>query len=470
MGPRQAVTTDVWTATLTPADFGSGNLGCNNASAIATQKCSTATVLSDDDFTYDSTNYSFTTLNLNATSFSLTVDADITAATTNDLTIVVGSTSLAFAEATTQTARTKTWFNPGFSWTAGTDVSIRITDLAPPSLTSAVVLADGNTIQLAFSEDLQSANLPPAAAFTVTAGGSAVTVTGVAAESTADVLQITVSPLIGQGQTVVVAYEDPTAVDDANAIQDAAGNDTPDFTTGSGSVPAVTNNSALTNEVLASWSLTPAGLAVGDQFRLIFLSSTKRNALSTDIGDYNTFVQDRAAAGHADIRAYSGGFGVIGCTAAVDARDNTATTGTGVPIYWLDGAKVADDYGDFYDGSWDDEIADKNESGADAHDTSQSDNYPFTGCRTTAPRSSRAPQGRAGSARPTGLYASAGSTPPAPSKTPSTATMSRTPTPPAPCTGSRRSSRSQAPPAPIPMPLPPSAMWPWCRNPAPPTR
>ena len=382
VGARQVSTstTDVWTATLTPADFGSGNLGCNNASASATQKCSTATVLSDDDFTYDSTEYSLTILYLTATAFSLTVDADITAAT-NDLTIVVGSTSLAFADATTQTPRIRTWFNPGFSWTAGTDVSIRITDLAPPSLTSAVVLADGNTIQLAFSEDLQSANLPPAAAFTVTAGGGAVTVTGVAAESTADVLQITVSPLIGQGQTVVVAYEDPTAVDDANAIQDAAGNDTPDFTTGSGSVPAVTNNSALINEVLASWSLTPAGLAVGDQFRLIFLSSTKRNALSTDIGDYNTFVQDRAATGHAGIQAYSGGFGVIGCTAAVDARDNTATTGTGVPIYWLDGAKVADDYADFYDGSWADEVNDKNESGADAHDTSQSDNYPFTGCK-----------------------------------------------------------------------------------------
>ena len=401
VGPRQTVTTDVWTATLTPADFGSGNLGCNNASAIATQKCSTATVLSDDDFTYDSTNYSLTILYLTATAFSLTVDADITAAT-NDLTIVVGSTSLAFADANTQTARTRTWFNPGFSWTAGTDVSIRIIDLAPPSLTSAVVLADGNTIQLAFSEDLQSANLPPAAAFTGTAGGSAVTVTGVAAESTADVLQITVSPLIGQGQSVVVAYEDPTAVDDANAIQDAAGNDTPDFTTGSGSVPAVTNNSALTNEVLASWSLTPAGLAVGDQFRLIFLSSTKRNALSTDIADYNTFVQDRAAAGHADIRAYSGGFGVIGCTAAVDARDNTATTGTGVPIYWLDGAKVADDYADFYDGSWADEVNDKDESGADAHDTSQEDNYPFTGCQNDGTEEF------AGATNPRGLGATTG--------------------------------------------------------------
>ena len=46
----------------------------------------------------------------------------------------------------------------------------------------------------------------------------------------------------------------------------------------------------------------------------------------------------------------------------MDARDNTATTGTGVPIYWLGGEKVADDYADFYDGSWDSRSA-SNESG-----------------------------------------------------------------------------------------------------------
>ena len=40
-------------------------------------------------------------------------------------------------------------------------------------------------------------------------------------------------------------------------------------------------------------------------------------------------------------------------TATVDARENTATTGRGVPIYWMNGAKVADNYADFYDGSWD---------------------------------------------------------------------------------------------------------------------
>ena len=117
---------------------------------------------------------------------------------------------------------------------------------------------------------------------------------------------------------------------------------------------------------------------------MIFLSSTKRNASSTAIADYNTFVQGRAAAGHTDIRTYSAGFRVVGCTASVDARDNTSTTFTaedkGVPIHWLNGAKVADEYEDFYDGSWDDEANDKNESGNDGPDTSQSANRPFTGC------------------------------------------------------------------------------------------
>ena len=133
-----------------------------------------------------------------------------------------------------------------------------------------------------------------------------------------------------------------------------------------------------------TWSLKPSGLGVGDKFRLIFLSSTKRNASSDSIGNYNTFIQDRAAAGHADIQAYSDGFTVVGCTAAKDARDNTATTFTssdkGIPIYWLNGNKVADEYEDFYDGSWDDEANDKNELGANGPNTSQSANYPFTGC------------------------------------------------------------------------------------------
>ena len=159
----------------------------------------------------------------------------------------------------------------------------------------------------------------------------------------------------------------------------AQDNTTQDYTvtlTRAPALPAV-------NIVPSSWSLKPAGLSAGE-FRLIFLSSTKHNAESSNIGTYNTFVQNRAAAGHADIRDYSSAFKVVGCTADVDARDNTGTTHTsadrGVPIYWLNGTKVADNYQDFYNGTWDDEANDRNESGNDAHDTSQSSNYPYTGC------------------------------------------------------------------------------------------
>ena len=45
----------------------------------------------------------------------------------------------------------------------------------------------------------------------------------------------------------MVTYTDPTAGDDALAIQDTAGNDVATFTTGKDGVPAVTNNSTVTN-------------------------------------------------------------------------------------------------------------------------------------------------------------------------------------------------------------------------------
>ena len=106
-----------------------------------------------------------------------------------------------------------------------------------------------------------------------------------------------------------------------------------------------------TTDVPDDWGLIPSGLGVGDEFRLIFLSSTKQDATSTDIADYNTFIQSLAANGHPDIQAYSSGFTVVGCTDDDNARDNTSTrhnsSGRGVPIYWLNGNKVADDYQDF---------------------------------------------------------------------------------------------------------------------------
>ena len=205
-------------------------------------------------------------------------------------------------------------------------------DTTPPTLTSAdVEEANGLTIYLEFSEDLQLSNPPLASAFTLTVDGSAVTGFSVAVPGSLlpqNAIWLHPPTAIRQGQAVVVTYTDPTGGNDTAAIQDTAGNDAADFTTGMNSVPAVTNNSTVPTAVPNNWSLKPTGLAAGDQFRLLFLSSTKRNASATAIADYNTFVQTRAAAGHTDIRDYSAGFRVVGCTADTDARDNTSTTYT----------------------------------------------------------------------------------------------------------------------------------------------
>ena len=105
--------------------------------------------------------------------------------------------------------------------------------------------------------------------------------------------------------------------------------------------------------VPSDWALKPSGLAAGTQFRLLFVTSTKREANTRDMGIMNAFVQDAAAAGHSAIRPYGSLFRVVACAGSVTAKANTGTDGTGVAIYWLGGPKVADDYADFYDGSWD---------------------------------------------------------------------------------------------------------------------
>ncbi|MXW11509.1 MAG: hypothetical protein F4Z73_01240 [Synechococcus sp. SB0668_bin_13] len=109
--------------------------------------------------------------------------------------------------------------------------------------------------------------------------------------------------------------------------------------------------------------MIPSGLQGGDQFRLLFVSSTSGEATSADINLYNNLIQLSSGAGHQDLRPYYNQFRAListarnGDTAPVNARDNTSTTGTGVPIYWVNAAKVADDYTDFYDGTWDSNAA-----------------------------------------------------------------------------------------------------------------
>ena len=115
-------------------------------------------------------------------------------------------------------------------------------------------------------------------------------------------------------------------------------------------------------EVPADWALNPADLSAGDSFRLLLVSSTTRNAESDIIGDYDDHVQSAAASGHTAIQTYSGGFRALASTPEVDARDNTATTGTGVPIYYLNGERIADSYTGLYGNIWSTDEP-KNENG-----------------------------------------------------------------------------------------------------------
>ncbi|QTN33652.1 hypothetical protein HZ994_15485 [Akkermansiaceae bacterium] len=116
--------------------------------------------------------------------------------------------------------------------------------------------------------------------------------------------------------------------------------------------PELAGQLGLLDIVNANGGINPAtGLAwaQGDTYRIIFITSTQRPADSTDIADYNSFVQGVAnAAGYGAVN-----WTAIGSTLTVDAIDNTNTTGTGVGIFNIKNVKIADSYEDFWDGSLD---------------------------------------------------------------------------------------------------------------------
>ena len=112
---------------------------------------------------------------------------------------------------------------------------------------------------------------------------------------------------------------------------------------------------AAQEDVPLSWILAPDGVDRGDTFRLMFVTSSKRAGNSDSIGNYNSIVRTDAGDGHPGIYEFRDDFNAVASTESTDARDNTDTNpnsdGAGEPIYWLGGAKVADNYADFYDGS-----------------------------------------------------------------------------------------------------------------------
>lgn len=101
-------------------------------------------------------------------------------------------------------------------------------------------------------------------------------------------------------------------------------------------------------------TLVPTGLSVGDKYHLAFVTSTIRDALSSDIDDYNAFVNaaaDAVGIGPNDFTSSPIGainWYAIASTATVHARDNAMVS---APVYRLDDTLVATDFADMWDGA-----------------------------------------------------------------------------------------------------------------------
>ncbi|MCY4666481.1 MAG: SwmB domain-containing protein, partial [Rhodococcus sp.] len=117
-----------------------------------------------------------------------------------------------------------------------------VADATLPTISSATLSQFGGRIDFEFSEaiDTSVSNRPLVTAFAVTVNDVARTVSSVELDNQ-DNIYIVVTPIILQGETVVLTYTDPTTGNDAKALQDAAGNDVETFTI------TVTNNSTATN-------------------------------------------------------------------------------------------------------------------------------------------------------------------------------------------------------------------------------
>jgi uncharacterized repeat protein (TIGR02059 family) len=110
----------------------------------------------------------------------------------------------------------------GFKLGSTTLVALETT---APVFASAAV--HGANLVMSYTEAnvLDPTHIPDVGAFNVMVNGSANAVTAVVVNGSAKTVTLTLTSAVVAGQSVTVAYTDPTAGNDANAIQDAAGND-----------------------------------------------------------------------------------------------------------------------------------------------------------------------------------------------------------------------------------------------------
>ena len=134
--------TQVWSATLTVQAVGTSALGCANE--IETGECSTASILTDDDFTHASTDYNVVKLLIRVTGqLQLRLDPAIATGSEN-LILDVAGTQFAFEDADTKGTAWRYWESSGLSWSAGDSVAVKL--LEPPVQSATVTPEDGELV------------------------------------------------------------------------------------------------------------------------------------------------------------------------------------------------------------------------------------------------------------------------------------------------------------------------------------
>jgi uncharacterized repeat protein (TIGR02059 family) len=147
----------------------------------------------------------------------------------------------------------------------------KLVDTTAPTLSSSAVNSLGTQVVLTYGEAL-SATTAATTAFSVIVAGSSASISSVIAS--ASTVTIAIGTIVKVGNSVTVAYTDPTAGNDANAIQDAGGNDAPSF-----SATAVTNNSAV-KQSQATLNLSSGNAVYGTPYLLAATGGSGLGALS----------------------------------------------------------------------------------------------------------------------------------------------------------------------------------------------
>ena len=118
-------TNDVWCGTLTVKDLVSTVVGCSNK--VEAGRCSSTSVLTDDDFNYDSTDYAIEVVLVRSNgNLELEFDTDLTTVA-QAMTLDVAGKKFTFAAADSKTDKTRTWNSSGLGWSTGETIALKLT-------------------------------------------------------------------------------------------------------------------------------------------------------------------------------------------------------------------------------------------------------------------------------------------------------------------------------------------------------